>query len=234
MLSWICLSLSSNWRDRVVLPAPDGDDRTSMSPRRWIAEVPLSFDILDLLPQALDGALQIDADARQLDVGRLRAQRVGLAVELLAEEIELAPHRIVRPCLGEQGARLGDVGGQPVELFADVGLADQQGHFLGEALLRKWRRALHQLGELALEARTQRADLRRGPLGRPTAEALDLVDVAVDHPGERLALGGAGGGQRLQDLAERRRQCLVEGGERLLALLALFLLLDDAAHAQEP
>src|SRR5512139_3451293 len=133
MLSWICLSLSSNWRDRVVLPAPDGDDRTSINPRRWIAEVPLSFDILDLLPQALDGALQIDADARQLDVGRLRAQRVGLPIELLTEEIELAADRIVRPRVGEQRARLGDMGGEAVELLAHVGLADQQRHFLGKA-----------------------------------------------------------------------------------------------------
>src|SRR5512139_2981109 len=157
MLSWICLSLSSNWRDRVVLPAPDGDDRTSINPRRWIAEVPLSFDILDLLPQALDGALQIDADARQLDVGRLRAKRVGLAIELLAEEIELAADRIVRPRIGQQGLGLRDVGSQPVELLAYVGLADQQGDFLREALLGQRRCALQQLGELGLESGTHRA-----------------------------------------------------------------------------
>src|SRR5215213_4606364 len=180
-LSWICLSLSSNWRDSVVLPAPDGDDRTSINPRRWIADVPLSFDILDLLPQALDGALQIDADARQLDVGRLRAERVGLAIELLAEEIELAADRIVRPCIGQQGPGLRDVGRQPVELLADVGLADQQRHFLGEALLGERRRAFEQLAKLGLEAGAHRADLRGGAVGCPFAQVLDLADMAVDH-----------------------------------------------------
>src|SRR6185436_11524235 len=109
-------SFSSNCRDSVVLPAPEGEDKTSIRPRRWIAAASASFDILDLLPHALDGAFQIDADSRQLDVGRLRTQRIGLAIELLAEEIELAADRIVLPGLGEQAARLGDVRSQAVEL----------------------------------------------------------------------------------------------------------------------
>src|SRR6476469_6030800 len=99
-------SLLSSCRDRVVLPAPDGEDRTSIRPRRWMAGASASFDILDLLPHALDGALEVDADARQLDVGRLRAQRIGLAIELLAEEVELAPDRIVRSRVSQQGPRL--------------------------------------------------------------------------------------------------------------------------------
>src|SRR5476649_1672765 len=136
MLSEIWESLPSNWRDRVVLPAPEGEDRTSIKPRRWTANVSASFDILHLLPHALDGALQIDADPRQLDVRRLRAQRIGFTIELLAEEVELPAHRIVGARIGEQRARLGDVGRQPVELLAHVGLAEQQCGFLGEAFLR--------------------------------------------------------------------------------------------------
>src|SRR5438105_15876100 len=132
-------SLSSRWRDRVVLPAPDGEDSTSINPRRWMVGASASFDILDLLPHPLDSTLEIDADARQLDVGRLRAERIGLAIELLAEEIELAADRIVRPAVLERAAGLGDVRGQPVELLAHVGLADQQRDFLGETLLRQGR-----------------------------------------------------------------------------------------------
>src|SRR5476649_1432529 len=123
MLSAMCESLPRSWRDRVVLPAPDGEDRTSIRPRRWIAGASASFDILHLLPHALDGALQIDADARQLDVRQLRAQRIGFTIELLAEEVELPAYRIVGPRIGQQRARLGDVSSQPVELFAHVGLA---------------------------------------------------------------------------------------------------------------
>jgi hypothetical protein len=120
-----------------------------------------SFDILDLLPHTLDGAFEIDADTRQLDVGRLRAERIGLAIELLAEEIELAAHRIVGPRLGEQLARLGDVGRETVELLTDIGLADQQGDFLGEPFLLERRHAPQQLCELALEALPNGPDLRR-------------------------------------------------------------------------
>src|SRR6478735_7950754 len=149
----MCESLVRSWRDRVVFPAPDGEDRTSIRPRRWISGVSASFDILDLLAHALDGALQIDADARQLDVGRLRTQRIGLAVELLAEEIEFAPYRIVGPRFLQEAARLGDMGGQTVEFLAYICLADQQRHFLGEALLRQRGRPFQEIEKLALESR---------------------------------------------------------------------------------
>src|SRR5262245_31193612 len=103
-----------------------------------------SFDILYLLPHPLDGALEIDADTRQVDVGRLRAERIGLAIELLAEKIEFAPDGIVGPGILEQVARLGDVRRQPVEFLAYIGFADQQGDLLGETLLRERRSALQQ------------------------------------------------------------------------------------------
>jgi len=57
--------------------------------------------------------------------------------------------------------------------------------------------------------------------------------VAVDHLGQRLAFGGARGNERLQHLVERGRERLIEDGELLLGLPLLFLLLDDATHAQQ-
>ena len=91
-------------------------------------------------------------------------------------------------------ARLGDVGGQPVELLAHVGLADQQRHFLGEALLGQRRRALQQFGELALEAGPHRC---RSAPRRARRRACTSSSISptwpVDHAGQRLAFGGAGG-----------------------------------------
>ncbi len=72
----------SSIRDSVVLPAPDGDDNTSISPRRamildlaWPA--PSLLQILHLLAELLDHGLQLEADIGQLQVIGLRAQRVG-------------------------------------------------------------------------------------------------------------------------------------------------------------
>src|SRR3954466_3325398 len=94
-------SSPSSLREIVVLPAPEGEERTSISPRCLTSTKPddpavplisgFSLDILDLLAQLLDRGLQLDADIGEADIGALGAERVGLAVELLAEEVELAP-----------------------------------------------------------------------------------------------------------------------------------------------
>src|SRR4051794_22894641 len=99
MLMVIEQSLSSSLRERVVLPAPDGEDSTSISPRRWI----LSFDILGLFAELVDNRLKGETGARQCNVGRLGTQGIGLPVELLGQEIQLAPHALA---LGDQGARV--------------------------------------------------------------------------------------------------------------------------------
>src|SRR5664279_1210508 len=46
------------------------------------------FDVLHLLAQLLDGDLHVDRDRRHLDRRRLRAERVGLAQQLLDDEFE--------------------------------------------------------------------------------------------------------------------------------------------------
>ena len=67
-----------------------------MMPRRAIS-ASRSFQILHLLAELLDHGLQLQPDVGQLDVVRLGAQRIGLAVELLRQEIELAADRRRRP-----------------------------------------------------------------------------------------------------------------------------------------
>ena len=124
------------------------------------------------------------------------------------------------------------MGGQTVEFLAHIGLPDQQGDLLGETLLGKRRCPPHQFGELAVEAGAQDADLCRGPLARAPAQPLDLDDMTVDHRRQRLALGGAGADQRLQHLVELSRDPAVEAASGSSSG-GLFLLLDNAAHAQQ-
>src|SRR3954447_20939509 len=96
-------SSPSSLREIVVLPAPEGEERTNISPRRLTSTNPddpagafiasplvpgesPSLDVLDLLAQLLDRRLELDADRGEADIRTLGAERVGLAVELLAQE----------------------------------------------------------------------------------------------------------------------------------------------------
>ena len=63
-------------------------------------------------------------------IARLGAQRVGLAVELLGEEIEPPAGRLAR---GEQLARAGDMGAEPLQFLLDVRPRRQHGRLLVKA-----------------------------------------------------------------------------------------------------
>src|SRR5262249_60970340 len=116
-------------RDSVVLPAPEGDDSTNISPRRatpsalWPPAAIASPQILDLLSELLDGVLHLEPGVGELDVVRFGAAGVDLAIEFLRQEVEPPPDR---SALAEHVARLRDVGSDAVELFADIGLAGNQ------------------------------------------------------------------------------------------------------------
>jgi hypothetical protein len=86
-----------------------------------------SLQVLHLLAELLDHALELEAGIGQLDVVRLRADRVGFAIELLGEEVEPASDRAA---VADQPLRLRDVRRQPVDLLADVGLAGDQDRLL--------------------------------------------------------------------------------------------------------
>ena len=83
--------------------------------RSFISSLP-SFDILNLLAEPLDRALEIEAEARQFHIGRLGAEGIGLPVEFLAQKVEAAPNRAatfeelprggrIRSCLKGVGTR---------------------------------------------------------------------------------------------------------------------------------
>ena len=65
-------SALSNSRDSVVLPAPDGEDSTSSSPRRAIADpedfCDVSLDVLHLLSELIDHGFQLKTQACDLEV----------------------------------------------------------------------------------------------------------------------------------------------------------------------
>src|SRR3990170_2628315 len=96
--------------------------KPSFEPSACIAPIAPSLDVLHLLAQPLDRGLELEADAGELDVGRLGAQRVGLAVELLAQEVEPAPDRTAG---GEQAAGGCEMRRQAVQLLAHVAPGDQ-------------------------------------------------------------------------------------------------------------
>ena len=76
-------SAFSSLRESVVLPAPDGEDRTSIKPRRatvlcFAAPASSLFHILDLLAELFDRGLQLKPDIGELDIIGLGAERVRL------------------------------------------------------------------------------------------------------------------------------------------------------------
>ena len=83
-------SRSSSALTSCVLPPPEGAATTKRLPARC-ARTPggaWSFEVLHLLAHLLDQHLELERHLRQLGVDRLRAERVGFAVQLLREEIE--------------------------------------------------------------------------------------------------------------------------------------------------
>src|SRR6476619_1733679 len=116
-------STRRSWRESVVLPAPEGDDRTNIIPLRFTP----SLQIRDLLAELLDHGLELKPDIGELHVGCLGAQRIRFAIELLRKKIEPTADR---GTLAEKLLGLRNVGGEAVKLLADIGLGGEQNGFL--------------------------------------------------------------------------------------------------------
>ena len=76
------------------LPAPEGAATMKRVPRMRVR----SFDVLDLFADLVDQHLELDRRLRGARVDRLGAQRVGLAVEFLQQEVEPAADRLRVSC----------------------------------------------------------------------------------------------------------------------------------------
>ena len=90
-----------------------------------------SFQVLHLLAELLDHALELQADIGELHIVRLGAQRVGFAIELLSQEIEPAADRAA---VGDQPLACATCERKPIKLLADVGLAGDQDRLLMQAV----------------------------------------------------------------------------------------------------
>ena len=75
------------------------------------------LQILDLLAELLDHALELETDIGQLPVVCLGAQRIRFAVEFLGQEIEPPADRAALP---HHALRLFHMGGKTVKLLAHV------------------------------------------------------------------------------------------------------------------
>ena len=62
-------SASSNLRESVVLPAPDGDDSTSNNPRRAMLIWLFLLNVLNLFAELVDNGFQLKADGGEFLVG---------------------------------------------------------------------------------------------------------------------------------------------------------------------
>src|SRR5690606_27534715 len=106
------LMLRSRARQALTMldfPAPDGAATMKRVPRTGASTL---FNVLHLLADLVDQHLELHRDPGGAAVDRLRAQRVGLAVELLEQEVQAPPGRFVA---AQHPADLGDVAVQAVE-----------------------------------------------------------------------------------------------------------------------
>src|SRR6478736_9335712 len=95
---------------------------------------PASLDVLDLLAQLLDRDLHVDRDRCHLDRGRLGAERVRLAQQLLDQELEALADLAT---LGEEARDLVEVRAQPRQFLRDVDADGVGGGLVEGALLRR-------------------------------------------------------------------------------------------------
>src|SRR3989337_3036437 len=88
------LSAARSLRDRVVLPAPEGDDMTSSRPLRAISVLWITLlNVLHLFTHLIDDCFQLKANGRQGLVEGFGTECVGFAVKLLGQKIEFAACR---------------------------------------------------------------------------------------------------------------------------------------------
>src|SRR2546428_11907676 len=90
-----------------------------------------SFDVLNLLAHLLDQQLELEARVGEVLRNRLRAERVGLAVELLHQEVQALADHSSRP---DHAVHLLEVRSQAVQLLGDVRLDAEERDLLAEAL----------------------------------------------------------------------------------------------------
>jgi ABC-type glycerol-3-phosphate transport system substrate-binding protein len=173
------------------------------------------LDVLDLLAHLLERGLGADDRGADLGGGRLGADRVELAADLLDEEVEPPADRTVA---FDQRTRLVEVAGEPDQLLRDVGAIGED-----RDLLRDPRVVDPVFVDQPLHAVVQPArELVRG-IGREhgdlCARGDQLVEPRVEIRGERAALGVA----HPIELRERRIERREHGRRGTVGIAAIVL-----------
>src|ERR1700730_12491518 len=199
----------SSIRVKVVLPAPDGEERISIK-QRPRARAVCSFggrssgcefllDILYLFAQLFDCDAQFEAEPRQTRVVRLGAKRIGLARKFLGKEVKPAAGRAA---LRQEFAASIGVRGKTVQFFPDIGLGRQHESLLVQTILVEIRVSGKKSKRLH-ETRPDRLGLAgRGGIGRLRQRG-DLFESRREHQGKRAALALPHGHQRIERLVEQ-------------------------------
>src|SRR5439155_9130367 len=99
---------------------------------KTVTIAPALLDVLYLLAQLLDRDLHVDRDRGHLDRGRLGAERVGLAQQLLDDELEALADLAA---LFQQARDLVEVRAQAGQRFSDVDADRVRRGFVEGALL---------------------------------------------------------------------------------------------------
>ena len=143
-LSWVTFAFRARgmgYRQGDVLAVaeePSGDRRlASPRRRRQHQHQPsagdrlhrASLDVLDLLAQLIDHRLELEPGPADFNVGGLGAERIRLAIELLRQEFEFAPDRLIAV---DELVRCRNMSAQAIEFLLDIGLGGQQQSFLVE------------------------------------------------------------------------------------------------------
>lgn len=131
----------------------------------------------------------------------------------------------------QQCASRGDVGRQPVQLLAHVGLGRQRRGLEEDALVQTGRIG-RQFADTTSKAFADGLDLSRRLKLSAGDQGLDGPDEVVDHRRQLLALTLTRGLQRVQRLFDRGGHSGLKGGASL-GVLVLFRDLDDAAQGQQ-
>src|SRR6266702_3675025 len=149
-----------------------------------------SFDVLNLLAHLLDQQLELEACIRQVLRNRLRAERVGLAVELLHQKVQALADRPSGP---DHAVHLFEVRSQAVQLLGDVRLDAEERDLLADALLVR-------AAEDLAKARGQLFLVGGDRLGEPrldrNEQRFEALGALEEHLAELFALARAPSGRR--------------------------------------
>ena len=151
------------------------------------------FDVLDLFAHLLDQHLHVNRNAGHLQHGRLGAQGVGLAVQLLNQEVQAFADVAA---LGEQARNLVQMRAQTGQLFGYVDADGKSGGLgQGPVLGRLWQVAAVGQGHGVFPAFQKALALLLDQLGHQGAgqfgQSAQLANVALQHLGQAGAFAGA-------------------------------------------